>query len=91
MGVMTLGITLTLFTIHFPMWGGMLSGPIKGATEEDYYLKEWSAEEVSAGLHNPSMKFANESKSQRGFKYRVPVGSPADKPIEVEAKPTIVA
>ncbi|MEW5315979.1 MAG: hypothetical protein WDW38_007373 [Sanguina aurantia] len=91
MGVMTLGITLALFTIHFPMWGSMLSGPTKGATEEDYYLKEWSAEEVSAGLHNPSMKFANESKSQRGFKYRVPAGSPADRPIEVEAKPNVVA
>ncbi|MEW5306437.1 MAG: hypothetical protein WDW36_008900 [Sanguina aurantia] len=91
MGVMTLGITLALFSIHFPMWGSMLSGPTKGATEEDYYLREWSAEEVSAGLHNPSMKFANESKSQRGLKYRVPAGSPADRPVEAGAKPRVVA
>ncbi|MEW5306442.1 MAG: hypothetical protein WDW38_007382 [Sanguina aurantia] len=78
MGVMTLGITALLFTINFPMWGGMLSAPKPGATEEDYYLREWSAEEVSAGLHNPSMKFAMESKSQRGFKYRVPAGKSMD-------------
>jgi MFS transporter, NNP family, nitrate/nitrite transporter len=34
--------------------------------EEDYYLQEWSAEEVSQGLHQGSMKFAMESRSQRG-------------------------
>lgn len=87
MGVMTLCITSLLFTINFPMWGGMLSGPKAGVTEEDYYLHEWSAEEVSAGLHNPSMKFAMESKSQRGFKARVPVVAST----EVSVKPDIVA
>lgn len=87
MGVMTLGITMLLFTINFPMWGGMLTGPKPGVTEEDYYLREWSAEEVSAGLHNPSMKFAMESKSQRGFKARVPTASS----IEVAVKPDAAA
>ncbi|MEW5298466.1 MAG: hypothetical protein WDW36_001587 [Sanguina aurantia] len=87
MGVMTLCITTLLFTINFPMWGGMFTGPKAGVTEEDYYLREWSAEEVSAGLHNPSMKFAMESKSQRGFKARVPVVAST----EVAVKPDIVA
>jgi hypothetical protein len=36
--------------------------------EEDYYLQEWSAEEVAQGLHNGSMKFAMESRSNRGRK-----------------------
>jgi MFS transporter, NNP family, nitrate/nitrite transporter len=36
--------------------------------EEDYYLQEWTAEEVAQGLHGGSMKFAMESRSQRGAK-----------------------
>ncbi len=33
-------------------------------------MQEWSAEEVAEGLHQPSMRFAMESKSQRGWKER---------------------
>lgn len=29
-------------------------------------VQEWSAEEIAQGLHNGSMKFAMESRSQRG-------------------------
>ncbi|OAE26001.1 hypothetical protein AXG93_4601s1000 [Marchantia polymorpha subsp. ruderalis] len=36
------------------------------ATEEDYYISEWSKEEQSNGLHHASMKFAENSKSERG-------------------------
>eukprot|EP00983_Pelagomonas_calceolata_P053811 1143440-Pelagomonas_calceolata.AAC.1 len=39
-----------------------------GATEEDYYLAEWDAEEVAANLHIPSLRFAMESRSMRGKK-----------------------
>lgn len=70
MGIMVVVLTLPLFLIHFPMWGSMLMGPREGAQEEDYYLHEWSAEEVAQGLHQGSMRFAMESKSQRGHKQR---------------------
>nr|CAD60538.1 NRT2;3 protein [Chlamydomonas reinhardtii] len=66
MGYQTIGLTLALFFIWFPMWGSMLTGPREGATEEDYYIKEWSAEEVADGLHHTSLRFAMESRSQRG-------------------------
>jgi hypothetical protein len=48
-------------------WGGMIFPAKEGVTEEDYYLAEWSAEEKAAGLHTPSLKFAFESKSERGW------------------------
>ncbi|KXZ49558.1 hypothetical protein GPECTOR_20g412 [Gonium pectorale] len=70
MGIQTIALTLPLFFIWFPMWGSMLTGPREGAQEEDYYMREWSAEEVAEGLHHGSMKFAMESKSQRGYKER---------------------
>jgi hypothetical protein len=62
MGIQTIGLTLALFFVSFPMWGSMLTGPKEGAQEEDYYLKEWSAEEVAEGLHQGSMAFAMESR-----------------------------
>lgn len=68
---MILVLTLPMFLVWFPMWGSMLTGARQGATEEDYYLKEWSAEEVAHGLHQGSMRFAMESRSQRGFKDRM--------------------
>lgn len=63
---MILCITLLIIPIYFPMWGGMLCGPKPGVTEEDYYLGEYTQEEISQGLANASVKFAAESKSQRG-------------------------
>ncbi|GLI65297.1 hypothetical protein VaNZ11_008790 [Volvox africanus] len=80
MGIQTIGLTLALFLIHFPMWGSMLTGPREGAQEEDYYLREWSAEEVAEGLHQGSMRFAMESRSQRGARSRV--GSSTAKTVE---------
>ncbi|GFH26803.1 nitrate/nitrite transporter [Haematococcus lacustris] len=68
MGVMTIGLTMILFTLWWPMWGSMLTPAKEEYAEEDYYLKEWSAEEVSQNLHTTAMKFAMESRSQRGAK-----------------------
>lgn len=66
MGVMTIGMTLLYHLMYFPMWGGTFVGPKQGVTEEDYYLAEYSPEERSAGLASASIKFAYESRSQRG-------------------------
>jgi len=67
MGVMIVCCTLPMFLLWFPMWGSMLTSGNPDATEEDYYIKEWTADEISQGLHNEAMKFAMNSKSQRGF------------------------
>ena len=58
-----------LYTLmYFPMWGGMCYKPKPGVTEEDYYLAEFTAEERASGLHANSLKFAFESRSQRGWR-----------------------
>ncbi|WIA38039.1 hypothetical protein OEZ86_001410 [Tetradesmus obliquus] len=67
MGVMTMGITLLYLTMYFPMWGGCFAAAKEGVSEEDYYLAEWTPEERAEGLHSASIKFAYESRSQRGW------------------------
>ncbi len=47
MGVMIIGMTLAVAFIHFPMWGSMFFPGNPDISEEDYYLKEWTAEEVA--------------------------------------------
>lgn len=75
MGIMVICVTLLVIPIYFPMWGGMFCGPKEGVVEEDYYLGEFSEEERAAGLADAAMKFAQESKSQRGAKERAKFGS----------------
>lgn len=36
--------------------------------EQEYYTSDWNAKEQAQGMHLAVMKFANESKSQRGMK-----------------------
>jgi NNP family nitrate/nitrite transporter-like MFS transporter len=68
MGVMSLLVAGLTWFIWFPMWGGMVFPARKGATEEEYYFSDWSEAERAEGKHLQVMKFANESKSQRGMK-----------------------
>ena len=84
MGDMIIGMSALLFLMYFPMWGGMRAPAKDGVTEEDYYLAEWSAEEKAAGLHSPSLKFAFESKSERGWARQAAAQS------EVGVKPSVV-
>lgn len=53
-----------------------------GATEEDYYLGEYSAEERAAGIADVALNFANESKSQRGVKALAREAAAAAKTVE---------
>ncbi|GBF96772.1 nitrate transporter [Raphidocelis subcapitata] len=79
MGVMTIGMTALYLTMYFPQWGGLFAGPKAGVTEEDYYLAEYTPEEISEGLASASIKFAYESRSQRGIKVDAPSGAEAPK------------
>jgi MFS transporter, NNP family, nitrate/nitrite transporter len=78
LGVMIIGVTLLVMPIYFPMWGGMFCPGREDVVEEDYYLGEFTEEERAAGLADAAMKFAQESKSQRGAKYQEPDSSNGD-------------
>ncbi|GLJ06529.1 hypothetical protein SUGI_0041140 [Cryptomeria japonica] len=53
-------------TIYFPQWGGMLAKP-SNTTEEGYYAQEWCEQDKLKGLHHNSMKFAHNSRGERGI------------------------
>jgi hypothetical protein len=59
MGVMVCGMTQLIPLLWWPQWGGMLCGPRKGATEEEYYCRDFNEAEKEAGLHRSVMKFVS--------------------------------
>ena len=65
MGIMIICCTSLVLLVWFPQWGGMLF-PASMYSEEDYYASEWSDNEKKQGLHDASMKFAANSRSERG-------------------------
>ncbi len=48
----------------------MFTGPKPGATESDYYLADFSKEEIDAGIAASVQKFALEAASERAAVHR---------------------
>jgi NNP family nitrate/nitrite transporter-like MFS transporter len=68
MGIMIIAVTSTVSLLYFPQWGGMIFPARKGptATEVAHYSADYTKEEWDQGLHDKALKFAENSRGERG-------------------------
>lgn len=69
MGIIMMAVSTLCFLIEWPAWGGIVRGPKAGATEQDYYRSEYTAEEQARGLHTRAMNFAHEASVHGGSQH----------------------
>ena len=65
MGLLIMAMSLLTFTIHFPMWGSMLFGPSEGSSEEDYFLQEYTKEEIAEGKEKQTLAWIENARGER--------------------------
>ena len=70
LGIVIMAFTVPVALVHFPQWGSMFFGPRKNAIdEEEYYTREYSAQEKEEGRDGAAKKFAKEAMGERGSKH----------------------
>jgi len=65
MGLLIVGVSLLTFTIHFPPWGSMLFAPSGKVDEEEYFLSEYTKDELADGKAKKVQRWITNSASER--------------------------